>query len=129
MFLTGRSPFLFGQMPRLAKGCRRPHTLARPGELRTIVNVARLDALADSAACGNSQVVVVLKIHPELCRQAKIPFEANSSIGTDGPIPADDVIDARKVERLSQRISAQAHRFHELGLENLSRMHRKDLSL
>src|ERR1039458_393438 len=95
------------------------------GEMNTIANVAGLDPSSNSATFGNSQVEVVLKIQPELCRQTKILSQANGGIGADGPVSADHFIDAGKVERFRQRIGAHAHRLHELGFENLSRVDRK----
>jgi hypothetical protein len=49
-------------------------------------------------------------------------------VGADRPVSSHDFIDARKVQSLRQRISADAHGFHEFGLENLSQVNRKDSS-
>src|ERR1700722_14091952 len=102
--------------------------LSHPCEYGMMSNISRLDPLADSAPFGDSQIVVVLKVQPELRGQTKILPQANRSIGTDASVPADHLIDAGEVERLRQCVRAHAHRFHELSLENLPRMHRKDLS-
>src|ERR1019366_9789676 len=90
-------------------------------------NLAGPDPLADSAALRDSQIVVVLKIKPKLRWQTKVLSQANGGIGTDGPVSPDHFIDTRKTEGLCQRIDTHAHGFHELGLENFSRMNRKYL--
>jgi hypothetical protein len=51
-----------------------------------IANVAPLDLSANSAAFGNSQVIVVLKIQPELCPQTKILSQANRSVCADDAV-------------------------------------------
>src|SRR5580692_328023 len=101
--------------------------LACGGDLRTRASVG-LDSIADPAAFRNSHVVVVLKVQPELCWQAKILSETNGSLSADGPVSPDHFINAGKLQRLRQRIGSQPHRLHELGLQNLSWMQRKDSS-
>src|ERR1019366_7835954 len=90
-------------------------------------NLARPNPFTNSAALGDSQVVVILKIEPKLRRYAEVFPQANGGVGADGPVSPDDFIDARKTESVSQRIAAQAQWFHELGLENLPRLNRKHL--
>ena len=51
-----------------------------------MANVARLDPSANSSVFGNSQVIVVLKMQPELCGEAKILSQANGGIGADGRV-------------------------------------------
>jgi len=46
--------------------------LTRVGNFCTVPRVAGLDSSGNSATLGNSQVVVVLKVQPELRRQAKV---------------------------------------------------------
>ena len=50
----------------------------------------------------DSQIVVRLKIHPELRRHAKVFAQAEGDIGADGPLPAHDLVDAGKVEKNSR---------------------------
>src|ERR1700685_1230843 len=97
------------------------HALACGGELRTRAGVGP-DMFADSVAFRNSHIVVVLKIQPELCWQAKILSQANSSLSADSPVSPYHFIDAGKLERLRQRIGSQPHRLHEFGLESISWM-------
>src|SRR5580658_10315573 len=59
----------------------RYRDLACNGSLRAIDNVAGLDLSADSAAFGNSQVIVILKIQPKLRGQAKILSQTHGSVG------------------------------------------------
>src|ERR1019366_7608571 len=92
--------------------------LAGAGKFGVIGNLPRFNPFAGSVDFCNSQVVVVLKIEPKLCRQTEILPQANGSFGTDGPVSADDLIDAGKTECLRQFISAHAHWLHEFGLEN-----------
>src|SRR5580692_6326211 len=106
----------------------RYRDLAWNGSFRAIDTVAGLDLPADSAAFGNSQVIVILKIQPKLRGQAKILSQTHGSVGADGSIAAHHFIDAGKVTRFRQRISANAHRFHEFGLKNLSRVYHKNPS-
>src|SRR5580698_2446857 len=83
-----------GELPIVAKW--QSPSLAGAGELRAEGNVAAFDPPANPSAFGNSQVVVILKIQPELGGQAEILSQANGSIGTDSPVSADDFIDAGK---------------------------------
>ena len=91
-------------------------------------NRARLDAFADSAAFRDPQVVVILQIEPELRGQTEILSQPQGGVGTDSAVPTDDLVDARKIQRLGQRIRTYAHWFHELGLQNFSGMDGKNLS-
>ena len=78
-------------------------TLAGAGDLDSSSSHAGLNPSADSAAFCNSQVVIILKIEPELCGQAEVLPQANGSVGTDGPVSADNFIDAGEIEGLRQR--------------------------
>src|SRR5260370_26924701 len=89
-------------------------------------NFAWPDPFADSASLRDSQIVVVLKLEPKLRWQTKVLYQANGGIGTDGAVPADYFIDARKIKGLCQFISTHAHGLHELGLENFSRVNRQN---
>src|SRR5262249_6836954 len=60
----------------------------------------RPDFPAHAAPLGNSQVVVVLQVEPELCWQAKILSQADGSLGADGTISAHDFVDSWKVQCL-----------------------------
>jgi hypothetical protein len=84
------------------------------------------DLFSDAAALGQSQVVIVLQVEPELCGQAEILSQTDSGVGTDGPVSADDVVDAGERKRLRQGLSGYAHGFHEFGLENLAGMDREN---
>ena len=103
-------------------------TLAGTREFRPITDRSRLNPPANSAAFCNSQVVIILQIEPELCGQTEILPQADGSVSADGPVSADDFIDAGESEGLRQLIRTHAHGLHELGLENFSRVDRKDLS-
>src|SRR5208282_4397609 len=86
------------------------------------------DSLANSSALGDSQVVVILQIKPKLGGQAEVLPQANGRVGANSPVPTDDFIDAGEIESLRQCIATEAHRFHEFGLENISRMNCKYFS-
>src|SRR5512140_2572460 len=83
--------------------------LACGGRFGIINDLARLNTFADSAAFGNSQLIVILQIEPKLRGQAKIPSQANGSVGANGPLSTDDLINARKIQGFCQCISADAH--------------------
>ena len=103
-------------------------TLACGAKVVLISRLAGLNSSADSIPCCESQVVIILKIEPKLRRQTEVFPQANGSVSADGPRSADDLIDAGKTESLGQFISTHAHGLHELGLENLARVDRKNFS-
>jgi len=90
-------------------------------------NLSGSNFITDAAALGESQIVVVLKIEPELSGQAEVFSQANGSVGADRTISTDDFIDAREIESLRQFIGAYAHRLHEFSLENFSGVNCKNL--
>src|SRR5712672_694122 len=92
-----------------------PRCLARAGEFSLDPNPARLDLLADSTAFCNSQIIVILKIHPELRRQTEIFPQTDGSVSTDSTVSPDDLIDAREIQRLGQFIRGHPHGLHELS--------------
>src|SRR5260370_6929286 len=87
--------------------------LACTGKFGVVGNLPRSNPFADSAAFRNSQVVVVLKIEPELCSQTEILPQANASVGADGPHPANDFIHARKTHSFCHSISPHPHRLND----------------
>src|ERR1700733_13938666 len=88
---------------------------------------SRLDFSSYSAARGNSKIVIVLQIQPELRGQSKINSQPDRSVGADRPRSAHNFINAREFQGLCEGIGAHTHRFHEFSLQNLSRMHSKNL--
>src|SRR5271166_1994056 len=72
----------------------------------------------------SSEIVVRLKIHPELRRHAKVLSQPKGDISADGPLPAHDLINAGKVQCLGQLIGGDSHGLHELSAQNLARMRR-----
>jgi hypothetical protein len=98
------------------------------GEFASISRLPKFDRAAASAALCRSEIVVALEIEPKLrLVEAEILPQANGSIRADGSVPADDLMDARKTQRLCQRISAHSRGLHEFGLENFSPLDRKHL--
>src|ERR1700733_11976078 len=71
----------------------RPPSLAGASKFGMVGNCARLDAFADSAACCDPQVVVILQIEPELRGQAEVLSQPEGRVGTDSAVSADDLVD------------------------------------
>src|SRR5271168_2348525 len=116
----GRWPLSRGKSHNLGA---RSSTGAR--EFGAISDLAAFDPFADSATLRNSQIVIVLQIEPKLCGQVEVLSQADGSVGTDGAVSADDLVDAGKVERFRQCIGAYVHWLHELCFENFSRVNCK----
>src|SRR5450755_1816159 len=83
---------------------------------------ASLDLLQRSGGRCYAQIVVRLKIHPELRRHAKVLSQPKRDISADRPLPAHDLVGSCQVKRLGQLISCDSHRLHELSPQNLARM-------
>src|ERR1017187_3231350 len=81
---------------------------------------ARLDLVQRGAGCCQPQIVVRLKIHPELRRHTKVLAQTQGDISADSPPPAHDLVDAGKEQRLGQLIRGDPHRLHEFGAQYLA---------
>jgi len=83
-----------------------------------------LQPLADLPA-RNFQVVLRLKVLPQLCRRAEISRQAQRHLGSDCSPPADDLIDCRSrhAKILRDPLGAQFQRLHEVMQQNIARMY------
>jgi hypothetical protein len=91
-----------------------------------VTYLSRANSSSSATAFGQSQVVIILQVEPELRRQTEILPQSNRSISADRSFSPYNLIDARKVQGFCQLICADIHWLHELGFENLSWMDGKD---
>src|SRR5215831_19570522 len=83
-----------------------------------------LQPLADLPA-RNFQVVLRLKILPQLCRRTEISRQAQRHLGSDRSPPPHDLIDCRSrhTKLLCHPVGAQIQRLHEVTQQNIARMY------
>jgi hypothetical protein len=77
----------------------------------------------------NLEVVVGLKVQPELRRVTKILCQAERGVSRQGPLPEHDLVDttARNTDVFGQTVLAEPKRLQELLKENFARMDRRNL--
>src|SRR5437867_5293942 len=75
------SEYLISWRPALALGKSAMRCSVCAAEFSVITGPQRLDTSANSDAFRNSEVVVVLKVEPKLCRQAEILSQAYRGVG------------------------------------------------
>src|SRR5215468_4747224 len=83
-----------------------------------------LQPLADLPA-RNFQVILRLKILPQLCRRTEISRQAQRHLGSDRSPPPHDLIDCRSrhTKLLCHPVGAQFQRLHEVVQQNVTRMY------
>src|SRR5665213_3746486 len=84
----------------------------------------RLDLCQSAGIRCQSQVIIVLKIEPELSGKPEIDAEPKCGIGGDAAIAAHNVMDAWRghAQFLSEPVGSQPVRLHEFCEKNFSRM-------
>src|SRR5437879_13844967 len=101
------SEYLISWRPALALGKSAMRCSVCAAEFSVITGPQRLDTSANSDAFRNSEVVVVLKVEPKLCRQAEILSQAYRGVGADGSPACYNLMNPQHTQLLRDGIHAE----------------------